>query len=483
VIPVKGDDAVDISKLLEKAREAAERRNYDYAIELYLQACKLDMDNPVARRELRAVENRMAKEKGATFWGKTKVAGLHAQAQMMFKMKKYDGVIEKAEDALRIDPGNVGVLMLLGKAALAAGHRKTAICTFEDVKAMNTGKVSIDACRELAQAYEEEGRIKDAQDIWLHVAKLVPNDRDAMVKIRDLSARTMSNTIEAAAVSGQRGSAARSTQTDQQKKDAAKLDREKSSDIKTADDLKLAIQDAKEELQKRPDDPRPHATLGDLYKHGGDYNESKKAYEAARQKDPNNPTYLFKLHDLEIWKMLGALKAQEPQVKAGAAGAKEQYEKGRLALLEYRLTSFIEREKQYSTDSKVKFDLACIYFELAPKKDKALYDESIKRFQITFRDPKFRVESGLRMGLGFAAKGQHDLALKRFDETLAGMEIKNDHWKNLHYYKADTLEKAGRPADSLKTFLEIYEVDVSFRDVGKRVESLQQKTGSQGAVS
>jgi tetratricopeptide (TPR) repeat protein len=220
-----------------------------------------------------------------------------------------------------------------------------------------------------------------------------------------------------------------------------------------------------------------------LYKHGGDYNESKKHYELARQKDPNNPTYLFKLHDLEIWKMLTALKALEPKVKAGDASAKEHYEKDRMALMEYRLTSFQEREKQYSTDSKVKFDLACIYFELAPKKDKALYDESIKRFQVTFRDPKFKIESGMRMGLGFAAKGQYELALKRFDETLVGMEIKNDAWKNLHYFKADTLEKANRPQDALKTFLEIYEVDVSFRDVGKRVEGLQQKTGGQGAVS
>ena len=48
---------MDVSKLLEKAREAAERRNYDYAIELYLQARKLDPDNAPACRELRAFQD------------------------------------------------------------------------------------------------------------------------------------------------------------------------------------------------------------------------------------------------------------------------------------------------------------------------------------------------------------------------------------------------------------------------------------------
>ena len=43
---------MDVSKLLEKAGEAADRRNYDYAIELYLQACRLDPNNVLARRAL-----------------------------------------------------------------------------------------------------------------------------------------------------------------------------------------------------------------------------------------------------------------------------------------------------------------------------------------------------------------------------------------------------------------------------------------------
>lgn len=468
---------MDVSKLIEKAREAAERRNYDYAIDLYLQALKLSPDTAMARRELRAVENRLSKEKGSSFWGKAKTAGNAAQVQILYSTKKYDSAIEKAEETLKADPGNVGVLMLLGKAAMAANYRQTAIVTFEDIKSMNAGgntKQMVEALRELAFAYETDGKIREASDTWALVQRHAPGDRDATARIRDLAAKTMTTTIETAARTGERGAAARSTQTDEQKKQAERSDREK-GEIKTAEDLKAAINDKKNDLLARPDDPRIHCALGDLYKQGGSYAEAKKSYDTAREKDPNNYTYLFKLHDLELWKMTTAAKALQAKAAAGDAAAREQFKKDVSALLEYKLTSFTEREKQYSTDSLTKFNLGCVYYDLAKEKgDKTMYDEAIKRFQQTFRDPKFRTDSGLRMGSAFAAKGQFELALKRFDETLASIppELKNEHWKNLVYAKGDTLFRAGKVNESRETFLQIYEIDVAFKDISKRIDEM-----------
>ena len=474
-----GDITVDVSKLVEKAREAAERRNYDYAVDLYMQACRMDMDNVAARRELRAVENRMAKEKGSSFFGKFKSGTQAVQVNAMFMARKWESTIEKAEEALKTDPGNVSVLMLLGKSLKEAGYKKGAISTFEDIKTMGAGgntKTMTEALRELAFLYEAENRVKEAQDTWAQVAKVSPSDIDAGRKMRDLAAKSMHTTIETAAMSGVRGGAARSTQTTEQKAAAAKMDREK-GDIKTSEDLRLAIEDKKQDIAQRPEDAKNYSMLGDLYKQGNNYAEAKKAYEQAREKDPNNPSYLFKVQDLEIWKLANALKALQQKYQAGDKTVAPQYEKDWMGLQEYKLNSFLEREKQYSTDSKIKFELANIYFDLAHKKgDKTLFDQAIMRYQKTFQDPKFRNHSGLRMGEGFAAKGQFDLALKRFDETLAAIpvELKNLDWKNLTYAKADTLQKAGRRDDAKNTFLQIYEVDVAFRDVGKRVDELSQ---------
>ena len=319
-----------------------------------------------------------------------------------------------------------------------------------------------------------------------HSRPLCAVDREASVKLRDLSARTMADQIEISAAQGkgERGFVATSVQTEKQKSDTARRSREEAIDIKTHDDLVAALEDVKNDLQAHPDDPRLHAKLGDLYKHDNNYAAAKKAYQTACEKDPNNYTWVMRVHDLEISRMAGALRALEPKVKAGEAAARAQYEKDRQALLDYRLNSFLEREKKYPTISSIKFELGLIYHELArSKKDKSLFDESIKRFQATFQDPKFRVESGLRMGQGFQAKGQYELALKRFEETLKVLELKDDRWKNLTYSKADTLDMAGRKDDAKKTFLEIYEIDVSFKDVGKRLEALGQHGGGQSAAT
>ena len=447
------------------------------SIDLYLQALKLSPDSSLACRDLRAVEIRLAKEKPTSFLVKTKNAALMAKANGLKVAKKYEAVLETVEDVLKTEPGNVNALILLATAALEAGYRQRAIVTLEDIKTMNAGgnnKSLINVLRMLALAYENESKISEASDVWSQVNRLAPGDREATTKMRDLSAKTMTATIQTAAVSGVRGSAARSTQTDEQKKVAARLERE-STEIKTDADLQLAINDKLSDLQKRPDDPKLYEGLGDLYKRGGNYNEAKKSYETAREKDPNNPSYNFKLHDLEIWKMLNGLKALEPKVKAKDPAASAQYKKDRMTLLEYRLKSFLEREKQYSTDSKTKYELGFIYQELAnEKQERAYFDEAIQRFQSTWQDPKFRVESGLRMGQCFASKTppQYDLALKRFDDTLKGLELKNEYWKNLMYYKADTLQKAGRKDEAKQIFLEIYEMDVKFKDISKRVDEL-----------
>ena len=99
---------MDVSKLLEKAKECAEKRNYDMSIELYLQALRLSPDDGQACRDLRAVEIRQSKEKPASFMTKTRNAGTMAKANGLMAMKKYDSAIESAEEVLKSEPGSMG---------------------------------------------------------------------------------------------------------------------------------------------------------------------------------------------------------------------------------------------------------------------------------------------------------------------------------------------------------------------------------------
>ena len=471
---------MDVTKYLEKAADATSRRNYDYAITLYLEACKMDPNNVVARRSLRAVENRVAQEKGSSFWSKGKTGMMSPHLSSLMMMKKWDSVMDKAEEILKIDPSNIAAMMALGKAAKNAGYNACATAVYEDIKNMNAGgnnKLLIEAARELAHLYENDNRVQEALDVWGYVSKQVPGDREAAVKWRDLSAKNVSAMIESGTKDGKRGGMARLIVSDEKRKEAERLDLEK-GELKSESDLEAMIKLVSDQIATCDDErnlPKFYEKLGNINRQFGRYEDSKKAFEIAREKDPNNPIYKHKLDDLEIWKMAADLKALEPQVKAGDAAAREQYTKLSETRMDLLLNSYVDRERQYPTDSKIRYDLGSIYFDLAQRrKDRALFDEAIKRFQSTFKDPKFRTDSGLKLGLGFDAKGQYELAIKRFDETLAGFpaEIKDEKWKAVSYYKCLTLTKMGRKSDAKKVLYEIYEIDVAFKDVGKQLEAL-----------
>lgn len=127
---------------------------------------------------------------GTSFWEKTKSATLQVQVKALFSTQKYEDAIEKAEEALRLDPNNIAVQILLGRAASAVNYRHYAIATFEDVIRMNAGgntKQLVEASRELALAYESDHRISEALKVWEDVIKYVPGDSDAARKIRALS--------------------------------------------------------------------------------------------------------------------------------------------------------------------------------------------------------------------------------------------------------------------------------------------------------
>lgn len=468
--------SVDVSKLLDKAREAVERRNYDYAIECYFQALRMNPDQAQARRELRMVEMRLAKERGASLFAKVRVLLILVKARGLYLVRKYEAAMETTEEALKTSPDNTMILMLLGHAAQKAGHLHAAQAGFEDVRTAKGGgkpKVLLEASRELAFISETLGQNDLAKQVWEEVKRLDPADPDADSHVRDLHASDMTTKIEVGVASGKEGAKSRAMLKDS---DETERRQREVSEIRTADDVLVAIEDTKQDLKKRPDDGRLHGKLGDLYRRAENYAEAKKAFEEARAKDPANPHWTFKLDDLEIWRATRELNELARKQRAGDQSVKAECEKRRAALLDFRLKSYLEREKQYSTDGRIRYELGQVYFDLAESRgDLALYDQAILRFQLIYPDPQYRHEAGLRMGQGFARKGQYDLALKRLSETLASLELKDLRWKNLMYAKGETLDLAGRKPEALQTFTQIYEIDVAFRDVSQRVDRLHKE--------
>jgi tetratricopeptide (TPR) repeat protein len=105
----------------------------------------------------------------------------------------------------------------------------------------------------------------------------------------------------------------------------------------------------------------------------------------------------------------------------------------------------------------------------------SFYEEAIRRFQQTFRDPQFKVESGLAMAIAFDAIDKRELAIKRLNDTLDNLALLpgSEKWKELKYQKGRILANMGKDDEAKASFYEVYEIDVGYKDVGRRIAEFE----------
>lgn len=445
--------AMDTSKLEKKAREAADKRNYDYAIDLYLQALKVKPDNLEARQALRAVERRKHTENGGGGIGR-----LFGRMTTVFMSSRGDADkrIVKAEEKLKSDPTNKGALAALGQACMDGGYFTTGVWVYEDLRSVFPEDVRV--LRDLAEIYEQANEIKKALDTWEHITKVAPNDRDAGEKIKNLHALTMQDVFEKGARKGSRGIV--------KDQDAAQS-AARAGALRTREDYLDAIKGIESDLEERGNDPNLYVKMGDLYlgmPGQPDFESAAKAYEKAREISPTEHRFAHKIDDVKIRELELAVRALDQKIRGGDESVKAERDKKYKELLGFKLKSFESREKAYTTDMTIAFELGTLYYRFQK------FDDAIKRFQRTVKDPKYRTQSALRLGDSFFRKKQFDLAIRQISDGLSVIQVKDDMWKQLTYLRGVVHEATGKAEEAKADFMAIYEMDIDYKDVKNRIE-------------
>ena len=452
--------AFDTSARKEKAKLAVERRNYDGAIEIYQEILQIAPNDVEARRALRAVEVRQAKETGAGRVGAI-LKNLGTYIKLSLPSSNHEQRMINCETYLRSDPTHASILKKLASAALGAGYPETAAAVLEDLRQQDPRDVT--GMRMLQATYMQLKDIARAMEIANAILKVKPGDREASQAIRDLSASKMSATFEEAAASGERGKAAQ--RIVKSKGEAERLSR----DLRTTEDVLAEIEDTKGDIEMKPKDSRLYVKVGNLYLRLKQYDNAEQYFEKASSLSPTEYTIKMKLQDVDIGRLRdhAAKLAKAWKAKPKDPTTKANYRNAYNKLLQFRLQCFEEREKQFPTELNIAFDLANIYFEVGK------LDEAIKRYQRTMHDPKNRAKSLLNMGICFQKKDQFDLAIKRYTEGIDSIEIWNEQKMVLVYQRADCYEAMGDEERAVEDFTAIYEKDIGFKDVGKRLERLK----------
>ena len=465
--PVYTDADKDKARtFFKRAEQAAASRNYDYAIELFVNGltCWPDaVEDGHQKLRLVGVQRRSGggKKPGMVEAMKTPMSGKDALRAML-----------NAETLLAKDPQNLTYMEGLLKNAVKLKLDDTVMWVVAfmydlvlEAKKINPSRYFLirDALVLVAETSEARGNLvlavsamQRAHNVIEYLARAKPHELEISNCLRDTSSKL---TI----LKGKYGSGEdfRDSILDAgSQHELLELDRL----VQSKDKLTALIEQAKEKLAESPEEPARVSALADLLTQREDYereNEAIKVLEDAYQRLDN---YRFKLRADDIRMKQFKRRGRDLKEK----GDQDAYDQIRRKRLLFELDVFKERIETYPTDLRMKYQYGERLFM------SKRFDEAIPVLQEAKMDPKTRQNCAVFIGRCFLEKEYVGPAIDTFRDGIENHEIKGDEIsKELHYWLGRSLEADGKPDQAVKIYGQLIQWDFNYRDVRDRMDSLR----------
>jgi tetratricopeptide (TPR) repeat protein len=449
-VPKKAQD------LFNRGFTALERGNLDYAVDMLTACVELEPQLLRAWKFLRAAQVKKVMDKPASALTKAintaaKVPAFLA-ATGLLKSGKTQQAMMAAEKLLRQDPVNPKYAKLFGKAAAQNNLPEVAVLTLELARDHNPEDISL--LNWLGSLYQKMGRTSSARECFERLCELCPNDGDALKRLKDAMA------IDSISSDGwQKASEEGGSYRDilKSKDEATKLEKEAKSQKSDSDSDSL-IADLVQKIEDEPANTNFRRSLANLYIKRHAYNEGIAALQEAIKLNPGDP---------ELERAMSNAKTK--QFEHRIAGLREAGNEEEAAAVEHELLQFEfddlqDRVERYPNDLALRYEWGKMLF------DNDYVNESIQQFQLAQRNPKSRVRALYYLGLCFKAKKQYDLAMDQLKAASAEVLIMDGMKKDIIYEQGEISELMGEAAQAANFYKEIYQSDISYRDVAQKIE-------------
>jgi tetratricopeptide (TPR) repeat protein len=470
-MPDKTIDQIDkrVRSLYEKAQGCLERGQFDYAIDMFQNVLVTEPGFLQARRALRATEFKKMGSKSSMgkFFGSMvgSAAGSPALAKAAAIMNKNpEGAMAAIEKAIAGAPGVAGAHRLLAQAAEQGGYLDTA--TFAMSTARDLSPDDVDTLLELGRLYQVIKDGKKATECYERVLALKPGHAQAVRGLKDASAiETMeTNKWDEA-----------QTYRDLIKDTAEAVTLEQQS-RRMRDDATIAnlLNETYKRIQAEPDNFVYYGKMAELYLESEDFDNAIKWLEYAYHKSSGADVGIEKaLNRTKNKRLESQMEKVENQIKEKPDDAELKQQLEAITLQKKKLQ--VEQQemlvRRYPNDLDAHFELGTVYF-----KD-ARWDDALKEFQFSANSPKLKVLSTHYMGRCLVSKKMFDLAIPRFKAALGASVVMDGSKKEILYDLGTTYEIMGKEEEAIEQFKQIYEVDISFRDVSHKIEEHYKQKG------
>lgn len=236
--------------------------------------------------------------------------------------------------------------------------------------------------------------------------------------------------------------------------------------ITSEERLDELIAKAMAEYESQPDSAAALKNVVDLLCRREREEEEKKAIGLLVAEFKRGGEYRWKIMADDIrMKQLG--RALREAQKEGDA---EAVKKARVEQLRFELHVFKDRVERYPTDNRAKFELGVRRFHAGQ------FDEAIPLLQTARTDPKNRAASEMYLGRCFFRKTYYSQAISALQEAIKGYEFPDDELaKTMNYWLGRAQEAAGEVEGARETYGNILRLDYNYSDVRARLDALSKK--------
>jgi tetratricopeptide (TPR) repeat protein len=452
-------DSPDLKKaktFFQYGNEAAMKSNFDYAIEMYRQACKFAPDNLVFRQALRGVQRRkfnndpskvgmLAGARNQTIRMRARSArgkGHHAQA------------LEICEEAFTNNPWDVAAVREAAEAAEHLGYGAVAEWYIESVAAQAS---DAEFFRHAAQVYERNESWHKAIASWEQVKKFDPNDESASRQINALSA---SATIKRAGFDEQIERRAKPEGSSDDLRE--KLERLKQEQLSPEEKMIRTI-------RENPGQVWPYIDLAEYYRNRGQLEAAEKVLSKGLKANPKDGTLLQSYADVQMNRMRRAIDSwtQKSQENPDDPAARAKVEQLTKLLADYEINEFRRRVALSPEDANLRYQLGLCLAR------GGRHDEAIAEFQQARSSPTLKVQALYQAGLSFEANNALKLADRAYRDALKSIESEDlNNFNALHYRLGRVAEALGNLEAAEEHYNEVAANDYAYLDVAQRLRNL-----------
>lgn len=443
---------VDYSKHIQKAEEAARRRNYDFAVQLYQQLLEIDPDVGEARAGLRRVlVKRDEQKRGGKLFGKLKGAGPLAMAKGLAKAGKHGAAAKALESYLETSPKDEEANLLLGICLENGGHYKSALAVFEFLT--EVAPRNPEGLKHAGAMMRVRGDVARALEYYERALAADPRDRDALKARKDLAA-------EAALSSARYDEVAHSREQIVDRDEAARSERNKRLHL-SQDELREELGRLEERFAENPSDVDLMIEMAGVHEKLRDPEAALDLVERALSYRKDSLDLRSRASQLRVKALKKAVARAD---KDGDTAAADRLE---AELRAVELQELRNRIELTPGDPELRLELG----KALLRQD--AYDEAASELQKAVQDPRLASEARALLARCWQEKGFLDLAKNEYARALEGVPAAGERAREILYNLGAIAEAEGNPDEARSFYSRVFEVDIGYRDVAQKMERLR----------